>query len=69
MRREAGHDSEHFEESSVGGDGDLYDSRSTILRQLPCSKNWKSYKIETKDIDTQVLDAILALGVGCRLMV
>ena len=41
----------------------------TILQQSLCTKNWKPYKIETNDIDTQALDAILALGVGCRLMV
>ena len=41
---------------------------TTSLRQSPCSKNWKPYKIETKDIDTQAFDAILALGVGYRAM-
>jgi hypothetical protein len=46
-----------------GPDGD------DILQQSPCSKNWKPYKIETKDIDTQASDAILALGVGYRLPV
>ena len=40
-----------------------------ILRQLPCSKHGKPYKTETKDIDTQASDAILALGVGYRLTV
>jgi hypothetical protein len=35
-----------------------------ILRQSPCSKHGKPYKNETKDIDTQASDAILALGVG-----
>ena len=40
-----------------------------ILRQSPCSKNGKPYKTETKDIDTQASDAILALGVGYRLTV
>jgi hypothetical protein len=35
------------------------------LQQSPYSNNWKPYKIETKDIDTQALDAVLALGVGC----
>jgi hypothetical protein len=48
------------------------DSRSDgdgIMRQLPCSKNGKPYKTETKDIDTQASDAILALGVGYRLAV
>jgi hypothetical protein len=39
------------------------------LRQSPCSKNGKPYKTETKDIDTQASDAILALGVGYRLTV
>ena len=39
-----------------------------ILRQSPCSKNG-TYKTETKDIDTQASDAILALGVGYRLVV
>jgi hypothetical protein len=42
---------------------------TTILRQSSCSKNWKPYKIETKDIDNQALDGILQLGVGFRLMV
>jgi hypothetical protein len=37
-----------------------------ILRQLPHSNNEKSYKIETKDIDVQASNAILALGVGYR---
>ncbi len=36
--------------------------------QSPCSKNWKPYKTETKDIDTQASDAILALGVGNQAM-
>ena len=40
-----------------------------ILRQSPCSKNGKPYKTETKDIDTQASDAILALGVGYQLAV
>jgi hypothetical protein len=40
-----------------------------VLRQSPCSKNWKPYKIETKDIGIQVYDAILQLGVGYRAMV
>ncbi len=40
-----------------------------ILRQSPCSKNGKPYTSETKDIDTQASDAILALGVGYRLAV
>jgi hypothetical protein len=39
-----------------------------VLRQLPCHKNWKPYKTETNDIDTQASDAILALGVGYRAM-
>jgi hypothetical protein len=43
--------------------------RTTALQQSPCSKNGKPYKIETKDIDIQALDAILQLGVGYRLMV
>ena len=47
-------------EQSVDGDD--------ILRQSPCSKNGKPYKTETKDIDTQASDAILALGVGYRLV-
>jgi hypothetical protein len=41
---------------------------TTVLRRLPCSKNWKPYKIETKDIGIQVFDAVLALGVGYRMM-
>ncbi len=40
-----------------------------ILRQSPCSINGKPYKTETKDIDTQASDVILALGVGYRLTV
>jgi hypothetical protein len=40
-----------------------------ILRQSPCSINGKPYKTETKDIDTQASDGILALGVGYRLTV
>jgi len=54
------------EQSAADGrpDGD------EILRQSPCSKNGKKpYKTETKDIDTQASDAILALGVGYRLTV
>ncbi len=53
------------EQSAADGrpDGD------DILRQLTCSKNGKPYKTETKDIDTQASDAILALGVGYRLTV
>ncbi len=35
-----------------------------ILRQLPCSNDKKSYKIETKDIDIQASNAILAHGVS-----
>ncbi len=38
--------------------------RDDILQLSPCSKKGKPYKIETKDIDTQASDAILALGVG-----
>ena len=41
----------------------------TVLRRSPCSKNWKPYKIETKDIGTQAYYAVLQLCVGCRLMV
>jgi hypothetical protein len=37
---------------------------SRILRQSPCSNNKKSNKIETKDIDIQASNSILALGVG-----
>ncbi len=53
------------EQSAADGrpDGD------DILRQSPCSKNRKPYKTETKDIDTQASDTILALGVGYRLTV
>ena len=39
------------------------------LRRSPCSKNWKPYKIETKDIGIQAYYAILQLCVGCQLMV
>jgi len=46
-----------------GPDGD------DILRQSPCSKKGKPYKIETKDIGIQAYYAILQLCVGCRLMV
>jgi hypothetical protein len=41
----------------------------TVLRQLPCSKNWKPYKNETKDIGIQAYHAVLQLGVGYRVMV
>ncbi len=41
---------------------------TTVLRQSPCSKNWKPYKIETKDIDIQAYHAVLQLGVGYRAM-
>jgi hypothetical protein len=39
-----------------------------VLRRSPCSKNWKPYKIETKDIGIQAYDAILQLGVGYHAM-
>jgi hypothetical protein len=42
---------------------------TTVLQRLPCSKNWKPYKIETKDIDIQGYHAVLQLGVGYRVMV
>ncbi len=54
------------------GEQSVADSRpdgDDILRQSPCSKNGKPCKTETKDIDTQASDAILALGVGYRLTV
>jgi hypothetical protein len=38
---------------------------TTILQRLPCSKNWKPYKIETKDIGIQAYYVVLQLGVGC----
>ncbi len=41
---------------------------TTVLRQSPCSKNWKPYKIETKDIGIQAYHAVLQLGVGYRAM-
>jgi hypothetical protein len=41
---------------------------TTVLRLSPCSKNWKPYKIETKDIGIQAYHAILQLGVGYRAM-
>jgi hypothetical protein len=41
----------------------------TVLQQSPCSKNWKPYKIETKDIIIQVYHPVLQLGVGYRVMV
>ena len=40
-------------------------SATTILRQLSCSKNWKPYKIETKDICIQAYYLVLQLDVGC----
>ena len=40
-----------------------------ILRQSPCSKNWKPNQIETIDIGIQAYYAILQLCVGYRLMV
>jgi hypothetical protein len=42
---------------------------TTVLRQSPCSKNWKPYKIETKDIGIQAYHAVLQLGVGYCVMV
>ena len=36
-------------------------SATTILRQFPCSKNWKTYKIETKDIGIQAYYVVLQL--------
>jgi hypothetical protein len=41
---------------------------TTVLRQSPCSKNWKPYKIETKDVGIQAYHAVLQLGVGYRVM-
>jgi hypothetical protein len=41
---------------------------TTVLRRLPCSKNWKPYKIETKDIGIQAYHSVLQLGVGYRVM-
>jgi hypothetical protein len=41
---------------------------TTVLRQSPCSKNWKPYKIETKDSGIQVIHAVLQLSVGYRPM-
>jgi hypothetical protein len=41
---------------------------TTVLRQSPCSKNWKPYKTETKDIGIQAYDAILQSGVGYCMM-
>jgi hypothetical protein len=40
----------------------------TVLRRSPCSKIWKPYKIETKDIGIQAYHAVLQLGVGYRVM-
>jgi hypothetical protein len=43
------------------GEQSAADSRpdgDDILRQSPCSKKGKPYKIKTKDIDTQASDAI-----------
>ena len=67
---------DQWRHNNSGGDGRLQccsasllptagRSAMTILQSLPCSKNWKPYKIETKDIDTHALDPILALYVGC----
>ncbi len=42
---------------------------TTVLPQSPCSKNWKPYKIETKDIGIQAYHAVLQLSVGYRVMV
>ena len=53
------------EQSAADGRPDGDDS----MWQSPCSKNGMPYKTETKDIDTQASDAILALGVGYRLTV
>ena len=55
----------HGKQSAADGrpDGD------DIMWQSPCSKNGMPYKTETKDIDTQASDRILALGVGYRLTV
>jgi hypothetical protein len=41
----------------------------TVLRRSPCSKNWKPFKIETKDIGIQAYDVVLQLGVGYRAMI
>ncbi len=38
----------------------------TVLRQSPCSNNWKPYKTETKDIGIQAYDVILQPSVGYR---
>ena len=35
-----------------------------VLQQPPCSKIWKPYKIETKDIGIQAYHTVLQLGVG-----
>jgi hypothetical protein len=42
---------------------------TTIMQRLPCSKNWKPYNIETKDIGIQASNAVLQLGVGYQLKV
>ncbi len=41
---------------------------TTVLRRSPCSKKWKPYKIETRDIGIQAYHAVLQLGVGYHAM-
>ncbi len=41
---------------------------TTVMWRSPCSKNWKPYEVETKDIGIQAYHAVLQLGVGYRAM-
>jgi hypothetical protein len=41
---------------------------TTVLRRSSCSKNWKTYKIQTKDIGIQAYHVVIQLGVGYRAM-
>jgi hypothetical protein len=41
---------------------------SRVRRQLSCSKNYKSYKIEANDMGIQAFKGVLQLSVGYHAM-